>query len=65
MIRLDKYLADMGVGTRAEVKRMIRQGKVTVDGKVEKSADRKLEAGTACVLAEGKRFPMRSMNIIC
>lgn len=56
MIRLDKYLADMGVGTRAEVKRMIRQGKVTVDGKVEKSADRKLEAGTACVLAEGKEI---------
>ena len=32
MIRLDKYLADMGVGTRSEAKRLIRQGKVTADG---------------------------------
>ena len=32
MIRLDKYLADMGVGTRVEVKKYIRQGKVKIDG---------------------------------
>ena len=34
MIRLDKYLADMGIGTRSEVKRLIRQGQVKVDGVV-------------------------------
>ena len=28
MIRLDKYLADMGVGTRAEVKKYIKQLKL-------------------------------------
>ena len=27
MMRLDKYLAEMGVGTRQEVKKQIRQGK--------------------------------------
>lgn len=32
MIRLDKYLADMGIGTRQEVKRYIRKGQVTVNG---------------------------------
>ena len=32
MMRLDKYLAEMGVGTRQEVKKQIRQGKVTVNG---------------------------------
>lgn len=32
MIRLDKYLADMGVGTRQEVKKYIRQGRVKIDG---------------------------------
>jgi len=26
MIRLDKYLADMGIGTRSAVKQMIRKG---------------------------------------
>ena len=43
MIRLDKYLADMGVGTRTEVKKLIRQGKVTVDGSIEKSQERKID----------------------
>ena len=43
MIRLDKYLADMGVGTRTEVKKLIRQGKVTVDGSIEKSPERKID----------------------
>lgn len=43
MIRLDKYLADMGVGTRSEVKKYIRQGKVKVDGIVEKSPEVKID----------------------
>ena len=43
MIRLDKYLADMGVGTRAEVKKYIRQGKVKVDGLVVKSPEEKVD----------------------
>lgn len=45
MIRLDKYLADMGVGTRAEVKKYIRQGKVTVDGAVVKCPETKIATG--------------------
>ena len=28
-LRLDKYLADMGVGTRQEVKALIRKGRVS------------------------------------
>jgi len=31
-MRLDKYLADMGRGTRSELKTLIRKGRVTVDG---------------------------------
>ena len=44
MIRLDKYLADMGIGTRAEIKKYVRQGKVKVDGTVVKSPDMKIDA---------------------
>lgn len=33
-IRLDKYLADMGVGTRTEVKNLIKKGKVLVNDQV-------------------------------
>lgn len=43
MIRLDKFLADMGIGTRSEVKKYIRQGKVKVDGAVQKSPDAKID----------------------
>lgn len=32
MMRLDKYLADMAVGTRSEVKNIIKKGLVTVNG---------------------------------
>ncbi len=31
-IRLDKYLADVGKGTRTELKEMIRRGRITVNG---------------------------------
>ena len=43
MIRLDKYLADMGVGTRTEVKKYIRQGKVKIDGLVVKLPEEKVD----------------------
>lgn len=33
-MRLDKYLADMGTGTRSEIKKEIKAGRVTVDGAV-------------------------------
>jgi len=33
-MRLDKYLADMGAGTRSELKKEIRRGSVSVDGTV-------------------------------
>lgn len=56
MIRLDKYLADMGVGTRTEVKRLIRQGMVTVDGAAEKSADKKIDESKTLVRVGGKEI---------
>ena len=43
MMRLDKYLAEMGVGTRQEVKKQIRQGKAAVNGTVVKAADTKID----------------------
>ncbi len=42
MIRLDKYLADMQVGTRSEVKKYIRKGLVAVNGTCTKSPDYKV-----------------------
>lgn len=56
MIRLDKYLADMGVGTRAEVKKYIKQGKVAIDGQVVKSGDLKIDEETQEVTFQGKNI---------
>lgn len=43
MIRLDKYLCEMGVGTRSEVKKYIRQGRITVDGKKVVKPEEKID----------------------
>ncbi|MBD3919522.1 rRNA pseudouridine synthase [Paenibacillus sp. PR3] len=37
-LRLDKLLSNMGYGTRSEIKRAVKQGVVTVDGKVVKDS---------------------------
>lgn len=54
MIRLDKYLADMGIGTRSELKKMIRNGRVQVDGKVEKKPEAKIDETKQKVVCDGK-----------
>ena len=54
MIRLDKYLADMGIGTRQEVKRYIRKGEVSLDGGVVKSPEQKVDPEKQEVCFRGK-----------
>ena len=41
--RLDKYLADMSVGTRSEVKNLIKKGLVTVNGEVIRKPEYKVD----------------------
>lgn len=41
-LRLDRYLADMGAGTRSELKKGIREGHARVNGEVEKDPGRKV-----------------------
>ena len=54
MIRLDKYLADMGIGTRSEVKRYIRQGQVTIDDHVVKVTETKIDIDNQKIVCMGK-----------
>lgn len=42
-IRLDKFLSEMGIGTRSEVKSYIKKGRVTVDGKVFSKGEEKID----------------------
>lgn len=43
MMRLDKFLADLGRGTRKEVKEYIKKGLVKVNDKIVKSSDFKVD----------------------
>lgn len=55
-IRLDKYLADMGLGTRTEVKKDIKKGKISVNGQIMKSPEYKIDIQTDVVLSDGKEI---------
>ena len=56
MIRLDKYLCDCGIGTRSEVKKIIKAGRVSVDGGVIKKPEDKLYELTSIVTIDGKEI---------
>lgn len=52
-IRLDKYLADMGKGTRSEVKKAIGKGLVRVNNEIVKKPETKLDTDSDHVLFDG------------
>lgn len=51
--RLDKYLADSGYGTRSQVKIIVKQGRITVNGMVVKKSDTKLDLKNDIVCVDG------------
>ncbi len=53
MIRLDKFLCDMKAGSRSEVKALIKNGAVSVNGSLERSPDRKLDENRDQVCLKG------------
>ena len=53
MERLDKFLCDSGVGTRSQVKAILKAGRVAVDGKPEKDNSRKIDPQTQTVTLDG------------
>ena len=48
-MRLDKYLSDMGAGTRSELKKDIRKGGAIIDGKVVKDPGFSVDASSHVV----------------
>ena len=54
MVRLDKYLCDCGVGTRSQVKALLKSGRVTVNGMPAKDGSLKLDPDTAPVCLDGQ-----------
>lgn len=56
MMRIDKYLAEMGQGTRSEIKKLICSGRVMVDGETVKKPELKIDETTQKVSLEGKQI---------
>lgn len=54
LIRLDKYLSEMGEGTRSQVKEMARKGRITVNDVTEKKGDRKISPNEDVVAVDGR-----------
>ena len=54
MERLDKFLCDSGVGTRSQVKAILKAGRVAVDGKPEKDNSRKIDPATQVITLDGE-----------
>jgi 16S rRNA pseudouridine516 synthase len=55
-IRLDKFLTDSGIGTRSEVKNLIKKGQIAVNGSIVKKSDIKIDATSDKVSYQGKEL---------
>ena len=52
-MRLDKFLADMSVGSRTEIRKMARKGAVTVDGETARDAGMSVDPDRSAVVLNG------------
>ena len=58
-MRLDRFLAECGLGTRTEVKKMLRTGAVLVNGKTVTKGDAHISPETDAVTAFGQEVVYR------
>ena len=63
-MRIDRLLSEAGFGTRSEVKKAIREGKVTVDSNVCKDPGMKVDPDCVSVCFEHKRVLKKSFTYI-
>ncbi len=61
-IRLDKYLADSGQGTRTEVKHKLKQGRVRVNDVVVKKPEMKIEPAEDTVSIDGRNLTLEEFQ---
>lgn len=54
MMRLDRWLVTLGLGSRSEMQKLIRRGGVTVDGMPVREPDRQVDEGRAALMVNGQ-----------
>ncbi|MCI6733000.1 MAG: rRNA pseudouridine synthase [Lachnospiraceae bacterium] len=55
-VRLDKFLADAKLGTRSEVRQLLKKGLITLNGEIVKKPDIKVDPASDRVLFDGKEI---------
>lgn len=61
-MRLDKYLSNMGIGTRSEVKGYIRKGRVTVNGERADGPEQKVDEKSDQIAFDGQMVSFVEMQ---
>ena len=64
MERLDKFLCDSGVGTRSQVKAILKSGRVTVDGRPEKDPGKKIDPRTQIIMLDGETLGGKQRTVV-
>ena len=54
MERLDKFLCDSGIGTRSQVKVILKSGRVKIDGVAAKDGGLKIDPQSCCITLDGE-----------
>lgn len=62
MVRLDKYICDLGIFGRSEARRMIKDGRVAVDGEPVRECDRKIDLNAAKIAVDGTETSYRQFH---
>ena len=63
LMRLDKFLADLGVASRKELRDIIRAGRVSVDGTVIKKPEQKVDPETQSLTLDGEKHVLDNYNL--
>ena len=64
MQRLDKFLCDCGAGTRSQVKLILKQGRVTVDGVCVKDGSVKLDPTVSAIRLDGESLQQTGRLVV-
>lgn len=64
MERLDKFLCDSGAGSRTQVKAILKAGRVTVEGVVERHGERKIQIPGTEVCLDGEVLAGRRRMVV-
>ena len=58
-MRLDRYLSEIGIGTRKNIKQYIKAGRISVNGTIAKASDMKIDETTDSVTFDGRKLEYR------